>query len=414
MPATRCFLFLQGPPSEFWARLADGLAAAGHRIIRVNLNLGDWLFWRRPGALNYRGTHGGWKDWLRALIAREGVTDIVYYADRLPYHIDALSLGREAGLLVHAIEFGYLRPDWLTIEPEAMGRRSTFPDDPDTIRCLAAGMPDPDMTPLYPHGFVTETWREVLYNLFLVFGRGFYPFYRSDKYYWPLVEYAAWLVRFAVRPFLARGDEALVDRAVGGAFPFDLIALQLQFDYQIRASSDFAHIEDMLDMVLRSFAAHAPADRHLVVKTHPLDNGLEFWPRRLARLCRRHGTAGRVHLVDTRRLLPLVRAAHGVILANSTVGLTALGEGAPVIALADAIYNLPGLTHQGGLDRFWTAPERPDPGLVRDFRRALAAHIQVRGSFYNAEGQRVAVAALVAKLGQAGGFRLPQRRSPRL
>ncbi|HEU0221221.1 MAG TPA: capsular biosynthesis protein [Paracoccaceae bacterium] len=399
MASTRRFLFLQGPPGLFWPRLAAALEARGHEVRRVNLNLGDRMFWPRPGAHNYRGSFAGWRDWLSAYLCDEGVTDILYYADRLPYHVTALALAREMGLGVHAIEFGYLRPDWITIEPEAMGRHSTFPRDPCRIRALAEGHPDPDLSPLYPHGFFEESWREVTYSLLMVFGRPLYPLYRSDRYYWPVAEYLAWLGRFAWRAVAAERHEALVDACLAGKFPYNLVALQLQMDYQIRASTNYPHLEDMLDEIMASFAAHAPLDRHLVIKTHPLDSGLELWPRRVGRLKRRHGLDARVHLVDSKRLAPLVKASRGVLLANSTVGLHAIWDAVPVLALGDAIYDMPGLTHQGGLERFWTAPEPVDAALARDLRRALAGHIQVRGSFYNPGGQRAAIRGILERLG---------------
>ncbi|WP_170317615.1 capsule biosynthesis protein [Paroceanicella profunda] len=398
MPPSRRFLFLQGPPGLFWVRLGDALRARGHGVRRINLNTADWLSWPRRGADNYRGGFDGWEAWLGAYLAREGITDILYYADRLPYHVAALAQAKARGIRVHAIEFGYLRPDWLTMEPEAMGRHSTIPSDPAEIRRLAAGHPDPDMTARYTHGFWAESMREVSYNLAMVFGRPLYPFYRSDKYYWPVAEYLAWLTQLVTGMVTGPRHEARVDRALSGAYPFYLVALQLQMDYQIRASTDYGHIEEMLDEVAASFAAHAPADSRLVIKTHPLDCGLEFWPRRVARVARRHGIAGRVELVDSMRLAPLIQASRGVILANSTVGLHAIGVEKSVIALGDAVFNMAGLTHQGGIDTFWTAPEPVDPTLARDLRRALAAHWQVRGSFYNPEGVKVAIAGICARL----------------
>ncbi|WP_118138199.1 capsule biosynthesis protein [Oceanicella sp. SM1341] len=398
MPSSRCFLFLQGPPGLFWARLGDALKARGHAVRRINLNTADWLSWPRRGAHNYRGSFAGWEGWLADYLEREGVTDILYYADRLPYHVVALAEAKKRGIRVHAIEFGYLRPDWLTMEPEAMGRHSTIPSDPAEIRRLAEGRPDPDMEPRYTHGFWAESAREVSYNLAMVFGRPLYPLYRSDKYYWPVAEYLAWLAQLVAGAVTGGRDEAKVDEALSGAWPFYLVALQLQMDYQIRASTDYGHIEEMLDEVAASFAANAPAEAHLVIKTHPLDCGLEFWPRRVARVARRHGISERVHLVDSKRLAPLIKASRGVILANSTVGLHAIGVEKSVIALGDAVFNIAGLTHQSGLDTFWTAPEPVDPTLARDLRRALAAHWQVRGSFYNPEGVKVAIEGICERL----------------
>ena len=46
----RRFLFLQGPISPFFAEVGAGLRALGHEVRRINLCLGDRLFWRGPGA----------------------------------------------------------------------------------------------------------------------------------------------------------------------------------------------------------------------------------------------------------------------------------------------------------------------------------------------------------------------------
>ena len=82
----RTFLFLQGPISPFFARIADGLEDRGHRALRVNLCFGDKLFWRRPGALNYRGTLEAWPDFITELMDREGITDLILLGGQRDYH----------------------------------------------------------------------------------------------------------------------------------------------------------------------------------------------------------------------------------------------------------------------------------------------------------------------------------------
>ncbi len=42
---TRTVLFLQGPPSDFPRVVANELEALGHRTLRINLSLSDWLLW---------------------------------------------------------------------------------------------------------------------------------------------------------------------------------------------------------------------------------------------------------------------------------------------------------------------------------------------------------------------------------
>ena len=67
----RVVLFLQGPPTPFWVELGDAVAARGARVLRVNLNAADALFWPRRGALNYRGSLKRWRRWLADLVARD-------------------------------------------------------------------------------------------------------------------------------------------------------------------------------------------------------------------------------------------------------------------------------------------------------------------------------------------------------
>src|SRR5699024_380871 len=115
-----------------------------------------------------------------------------YYADQQAYHRVAGAVARDMGINAIAIEFGYLRPDWLTIERNGMGVYSHFPDDPARIRAIAADAPAPDLTVRYPYSFTAEAVAEVTFNLANVFLRPLYPFFNADKYYHPFVDYLSW------------------------------------------------------------------------------------------------------------------------------------------------------------------------------------------------------------------------------
>ncbi len=395
---TRCFLFLQGHPSGFWPALGVALTAQGHRVLKVHFCLADQMYWGLgQGGTPFRGRFATWDSWLRRLIAAEGVTDILYYADRQPYHRVAADVARDLGLRTWAIEFGYLRPDWLTLEPEGMGPYSRFPADADAVAALALTRGLPDMRPLYGHGFAVEAVHEVGFGLLRLLGRPLFPHHRSDLYYGPLRDYLGWIRELAAHPSQARAADRLERRIRETDLDFSLVAMQLQSDYQVRACSPFPHLDGFLDRVLASFAAHAPPGRHLVIKLHPLDNGLENWPRRVAQKAAALGISARVSVIKGGDLGLLLDRCRGVVLVNSTVGIHALRKGVPVCALGAAIYDRPGLTHQQGLDRFWTAPDPVDPVLRDRFLRALTA-VQVKGSFYHPEGRRVAIADIVARL----------------
>jgi capsular polysaccharide export protein len=80
----------------------------------------------------------------------------------------------------------------------------------------------------------------------------------------------------------------------------------------------------------------------------------------------------------------LLKATKGVVLVNSTTGLSALGHGAPVKVCGAALYDLPGLTFQGRLHDFWFVAQnaKPDVEILRRFKVALVEKTQLNGSFY--------------------------------
>ncbi|MCA1968824.1 MAG: capsular biosynthesis protein, partial [Rhizobium sp.] len=225
------------------------------------------------------------------------------------------------------------------------------------------------------------------------FGRPFFPLYRADKYYNALVDYLPWVVRA-----LQRKAGTPTDLLENGHVPFYVVALQLQSDYQIRANSPYAHLSEMLEEVIRSFAAHAPADHFLVVKQHPLDNGLERWGKRVAHIARQYQVEKRVIFIEEGNLVALLKRASGAVVVNSTVGLHSLRAHVPTIALGCAVFDVPGLTHQGALDSFWAEPEPVDDALLQKFLAAIAATIQVKGNFYHQEGRVIAIQEIVRRI----------------
>lgn len=401
MAEKKTFLFLQGHPTFFCVRLGDALKAEGHLVRKIRLSGQDMLFWPRRGADSYRGGFARWRVWLADYVKQHGITDIIYYADRHPYHVEALAVARSLGVKAWAVEFGYLRPDWLTLEPEAMGAFSLFPKDPKVIRELgiAAGpLSHDDHESTYGHSFLEEALFDIARNAAHTIFMPFYPFYKSDAPFSMVEDYFYWIKNLLTTDNAeARASQVQAKCEEEGA-DYNLLAMQLAHDYQIRASTHYDHLIDMVEEVFASFAANAPRSRKLIIKQHPLDNGYQNWPRRIGALKEKYDLSRQVRMIRGGDLGSLIRNSKGVVLANSTVGLHAARAGVPTIALGEAVYDIPGITHQSGLDSFWTAPEAVDAKLERQMVRAMAAEIQVRGSFYDKAGQKLAIAEIVDRL----------------
>ncbi|MTI16953.1 capsular biosynthesis protein [Rhodobacteraceae bacterium RKSG542] len=386
----RAFLFLQGPPSFFARDMANHCEAWGVRTYRINLCIGDWLFWHDKRATSYRGSLNDWPEFLEGFIADHGITDVVYYQDRFPYHAAALELCRKIGVACYAYEFGYLRPDWITLERDGMGAYSRFPLSADKIRAIAADSPKMDSRPLYPYPFWQEAVGEVVYNLSNFFLFWTYLRFDRDKYYNPLVEYLSILPRLFRSNRKNRAANMLIEDVIESGASYFVFPLQLQSDYQLRYNSQFDHLGEAIELVLESFARSAPKAQRLVFKVHPLDNGIEPWVSLIKKTAKAYGVKRRVHVIDGGNLTTLLKHASGAIMVNSTTGLHALRLMCPVKILGIALYDVEGITFQDGLDAFWNRPSPPDRELLADLEKALAATIQVRGNFYTREGRQVA------------------------
>lgn len=394
----RTILFLQGPPSPFWYEISDALVARGARTLRINFSTADWVFWRRSNRLNYRGRFENWPDYLRAVIHREGVTDILYFSDRFPYHAAAQEVARECGINAFVVEFGYLRPGWLTLEQGGMGAWSHFPVDPAEIRAIAARCGEQDSVGFEAHKGSTELTFEILFHLINQYYFYFFPFFRKDRVYNATFEYLCGAWHRIIGRWNRSGQEKLLKRYSAGDIRFTFVALQLQTDYQIRANTRHKDQRAFLREVVASFANNAPTDHRLLVKTHPYESGTINWKAEIDRLSREFGVTDRVDCVAHGDTEALIARAHGVIISNSTVGLMAVRALRPTLNIGTAIYDIPGLTHHGGIDTFWTKPDPVDPTLRDAFVTALAGTIQLRGSVYDPEGRKLAAATIAARV----------------
>ncbi len=414
----RTFLFLQGPSSPIFAKIATRLEASGHACLRINLNVGDQIFWRRGGARNYRGSIASWTTYVEAFIRRHSVSDLVLLGEERPYHQMAIAAARKHGIEVFVVEMGYLRPDWLTLERGGMSSNSHFPADAKQILVGAAGLPEPDWRRRHTQTFLAEAAYDLLYNLPNVFLWFLFPGYRRHAIFHPLAEYAGWVRRLAASKRQRKAADRLIGSLSSANASYFVYPLQLETDFQLRAHSPFNSQKEAIADILASFARHAPAGSKLVIKVHPLDNGLISWPRIIDGQAAALGIGERVFYLDGGNLDLLTDKSAGMVTVNSTAGLHALKQGKPVKVLGRAVFDVAGLTDQQPLDAFWAAPQPPDPDLSAAMFRLMAASIQVRGNFYSRAGTDAGAEAIAERLhrntvNEPGAFiDPPPRRKP--
>jgi len=393
----RNFLMVSAPFGPFARELAADLRARGARFDRVLLNAGDLLDWGPKHAFAYFGAAEGWGDWLRAVILKHGFTDLLTYGDSSRYAAEAIAMGRCLGLRVHVLEQGYFRPDWITLERDGVNANSRLPHDSAWYLARAAEMPKPD-DQVVGRAMPSAVFWIVRYHVATYLGLLAFPRYRFGYRRSPVLQAVGHSVRYLFRRLLVRGHEARLRRMMTAPGPLFLALLQRPGDSQLWRHSEFENTADFLRHVVASFAAHAPADARLMVRPHPLDPGLDRHESVLTKIAGEDGVGTRVAFVDDGKLHEMLPDIAGAVCVNSTAGLAAIEFKRPTIVLGRAIYDMPGLTHQGGLDRFWTAPQAPDMELYLAFRQVVLAATQVNGAFATPRGRALAVPAVAARL----------------
>jgi capsule polysaccharide modification protein KpsS len=209
-----------------------------------------------------------------------------------------------------------------------------------------------------------------------------YPSYKHHRSLNILTESVHW-AKSGIRKLRCRvREEGVIEHLEGPlSGKYFLVALQVHLDAQLEHTR-FRDVAEFLDEVISSFARHAGEDTRLVIKHHPMDRGYRDYRERIAALGQALGVGDRLIYVHDLHLPTLIKNAKGVVMMNSTVGLSALFHGTPVKLLGKAVYDLPGLTFQGCLDDFWDNPGQVDAELYQALVSWMLNNNQPNGSFY--------------------------------
>ncbi len=381
-------LMLQGPMGPFFHRLARDLKRAGAEVFRINFNGGDWLFYPTLTG-NFRGGPGEWPDYFRQALAEWRIDAVFLYGDRRPVHQAAIEICEQASIPFYSFEEGYLRPDFITMEKGLTNGGSALPGSALFYlnldeKALGEAPAEKPVGNAFPY---MALWA-FLYHLAAFLLRPFFPgsaatYHRGLglvelppqlRSIWQKIWYAWW----------ERGSVKRLTKA--GAPDYFLVPLQVAGDSQLLHHSDYGDggVKKFIAEVMQSFSEHAPEETLLVFKHHPRDRGYTDYTALIRRLATRLKIRERVLYIHDQRLPPLLDGARGVVVINSTVGLSGIVHNRPVKVCGRSIYDMPGLTAPVSLDAFWKRAEEfpPDPALFDRFKRYMISRTLLNGSFY--------------------------------
>ena len=373
-------LLLQGPLGPFFRYLAKDLQKVGARPTKVNFNGGDWLFSSR-NCINYTGHAIDWSPFLLQVLKERNIDVILLFGDCRSLHRMALKLAAQVGVEVGVFEEGYIRPDYITFERFGVNANSKLPRDAAYYLGFEA-----EVRAAEPVGNVF--WQAAFWAIsYYCASSLLWPIFRRYQHHRPLTVLEAWpWIKSGIRKLLYQQLEKGIQERLVNRYSkqFYLVPLQVHNDAQVHVHSSYKSVIDFVESVISSFVANAPQETLLVIKHHPMDRGYHDYQNAIRELSIAYNAPDRILYIHDQHLPTLLEHAAGVVLINSTVGLSALHHRAPLKVCGQSIYNFTGLTYQGELDTFWRGSKHHmvDVELYRRFLAYLITTTQVNGSFY--------------------------------
>ena len=374
-------LLLQGPIGPFFQRLSLDLKLASAIVFKINFNGGDWVFYRR-NAVNFNEHLDTWPTFFEGYVKENQIDVVFLFGDCRSIHQVAHRIASKLNLEIGVFEEGYVRPDYITLEKYGVNANSRISKLPDYYTNI------PFLSRKHTFNVNKPFWYAALwgsiYNTASTFAWPYFRFYQHHKslsiwqgLFWLRSIWRKWIFLFQQKNEL----ELLVKKYHKRYF---LVALQVHNDAQIHNHSEYISIEAFISETINSFALNAPKDMHLVIKHHPMDRGFVHYGKLIDLVCQNQALRSRVHYIHDLHLPTLLNHARGVVVINSTVGLSALDFLCPVITCGNAMYDIEGLTYQGSLSSFWRDSEtfKVDQILHYKFLNHLIHQTQVNGNFY--------------------------------
>jgi capsular polysaccharide export protein len=374
-------LLLQGPVGPFFNRLRLDLEAVGATVFKINFNGGDVLFYPQH-AMWFRSGMYDWGGYFLEAIQANQIDLVMLMGDCRPIHQIAHAIAKKHNIEVAVFEEGYIRPDFITIERDGVNGFSNIPKDPQFYFKQSLAPLEVEVSVGKTFG-LSAMWAMMYYLACFVMWPAFFQYQHHRTL--NLLEGLIW-VRGFWRKRWYQFKERYLEKQLSSALSqqYYLLPLQVHNDSQLHVHSNFASIDEFISYSIKSFAQFAPSGTHLVIKHHPLDRGYHDYTRLIQQLSHSYGVQARIIYLHDQHLPTLLTHCKGVVLINSTVGMSALHHYCPLKACGEAIYNIEGLTYQGDLDSFWLEASnfKPDTELLTRFKNYVVNSTQINGNFY--------------------------------
>lgn len=378
-------LLLQGPIGPYFFQLSQFLQKRGKVVYKLNFNGGD-VFYYPSSELTYTYLNPveSFSEYLSDFIRQYQIDAVVCFGHKRIYHDIAKKVCQSLeDVNFWSFEEGYLRPHYITFEKWGVNSASILPKDAQFYLKYEASIPSLREPRSLVSSFFVRFWLAMHYYMAMYFCRNQSKNYVHHRDYKVLNYMAAWATS-GWRKWSYKPREYFIRKSIErNDFPeFFIVPLQVHNDSQVKSFGCTKNVPAFIRNVLRSFSKGADPAVHIIFKHHPMDRGFNHYGALIKKLSQKYQLEGRVHYVFDIPMPVFLRKAKGMVVINSTSGLSALLHGLPVKASGQAPYSFEGLTDQQPMTRFWGNPQKPDPKVFRAYRMYLLYKTQLNANFY--------------------------------
>ena len=400
-------LLLQGPIGKFfnYFRTFCYKKTNVEQVYKINFHLGELILYRDKNTYFYRGGIEEWGAYFKEILKTHQIEQIFLLSQHRIYHQIAIEIAKQLDIEVYVFEQGYVRPHFITIERNGVNVNTNLSKDPKFYSTLNPPKERSEIKPydsiilnkhvknmaMLPYHWLMFVFHAHIYGYGIVVTN----YLINRKHVAQFDDRGKW-IPYHIFNFLKLFFNLSTDKlnffvknthdnwVKKNKKQYYLYPLQVANDTQITYGANIT-VEESLKSVVKSFKHHASPETFLVIKHHPIDRGHNNYKKLINSLSKRYGVEHRVKYIYRCDLDITIKNAIGVIVINSTVGLTALQHKVPVICLSNtAIYNIPFLTYQKGLDSFWTESKDfiVNEELFNNFYLYMKKTTQFQGEFY--------------------------------
>ncbi|MCL1142333.1 capsule biosynthesis protein [Shewanella gaetbuli] len=373
-------LFLQGPLGPFFKQLARYCSSEGNVTHKINFNGGDRFYSGADHVVDYKGDTKQWAGFLTQYLQQHNIHDVIVYGDCRFYHKVAARVAKKMSIKFWAFEEGYIRAGFVTLEQTGVNANS---DLYGNVQLDGINVDEVESSYKPTPTFAKRAKYAMCYYFARAVFRPAFPFYQHHRpwtfyqegVYWLKSFYEKWQAKFIdppkYRTFVKQFEQNIF-----------ILPLQVEVDFQLIEHSNFKSMQQVLDVVMSSFAAHSSVEQGLLIKHHPQNRGFKNYRKFIHKRAVELGIETRVLYGHDFNLPDAYRHAKGVVTVNSTVGISALLHHLPTKVLGKALYNIDGLTYQGNLANFWNNNEQVNENLFANFKNIICTQTQLAGDFY--------------------------------